>query len=379
VAATLVAPAAGAELSLRWSQDPGHPKSAVVEVAGAAAPALDALDRAGWTPDRWASLLAVRVKPAQNTAAPAVPPMLGRYSIEDGVIRFRPQFPLDTGVTYEAVFRPAELPGARAPAPADLRASHRLDPPARPTAPTVVAAVYPSGDVLPENLLKFYLHFSNPMQRGNVYDHIRLLNDAGAAVELPFLELDEELWNPEMTRLTIFIDPGRIKRGVLPLEEIGPSLESGKTYSLVINPAWRDTSGAPLARPFRKSFRVGPPDRDPPDPARWKLTPPAAGTRDPLRVTFTGAMDHALTLRMMRVADAAGTPVEGTATMTDAEQAWSFVPDVPWPPGNHQLRVQKTIEDVAGNNIGKQFEVDLVERIEKRFKDEVVSLAFQVR
>ena len=35
--------------------------------------------------------------------------------------------------------------------------------------------------------------------------------------------------------------------------------------------------------------------------------------------------------------------------------------------------------DIAGNNVGKQFEVDLVERIEKRFKDEVVSLAFRVR
>ena len=67
------------------------------------------------------------------------------------------------------------------------------------------------------------------MSRGHIYDHIRLLDAQGAPVELPFLEIDEELWNAEMTRLTLFIDPGRIKRGVKPLEEIGPSLVAGQT------------------------------------------------------------------------------------------------------------------------------------------------------
>ena len=35
------------------------------------------------------------------------------------------------------------------------------------------------------------------------------------AIELPFLEIDEELWDPAMMRLTLFIDPGRIKRGAV--------------------------------------------------------------------------------------------------------------------------------------------------------------------
>ncbi len=50
------------------------------------------------------------------------------------------------------------------------------------------------------------------MSRGDSYRHIQLRDAKGKAVELPFLELGEELWNPDMTRLTLFIDPGRVKR-----------------------------------------------------------------------------------------------------------------------------------------------------------------------
>src|SRR5262249_9129673 len=139
---------------------------------------------------------------------------------------------------------------------------------------TEVREIYPSADVLPENLLKFYLHFSAPMSRGHIYDHIHLLDEKGRAVELPFLEIDEELWNPAMTRLTLFIDPGRIKRGVTPLEEIGPSLQAGRQYTLQIDHDWKDGAGNSLKRDFRKVFKVAPPDREPPDPDTWKIRAP---------------------------------------------------------------------------------------------------------
>src|SRR5437762_8966838 len=99
------------------------------------------------------------------------------------------------------------------------------------------------------------------MRRGHIYEHIRLLDHAGKDVELPFLEINEELWNPDMTRLTLFIDPGRIKRGVKPLEEVGPALENGKRFTLSIDSAWQDAQGQPLKAGFQKTFRVGPTDR----------------------------------------------------------------------------------------------------------------------
>jgi hypothetical protein len=55
-----------------------------------------------------------------------------------------------------------------------------------------VRQVYPSTAKIPENQLKFYIEFSAPMSQGNAWRHIRLLKSDGQAVELPFLEIDQE-------------------------------------------------------------------------------------------------------------------------------------------------------------------------------------------
>ncbi|MCX7667077.1 MAG: hypothetical protein N2112_16210, partial [Gemmataceae bacterium] len=108
------------------------------------------------------------------------------------------------------------------------------------TPPTHVVQVYPTSEMVPENLLKFYLEFSGPMKRGEVYKHVKILDAKGKPVVLPFLELDEELWDVTGTRLTLFIDPGRIKRGLKPREEDGPVLEAGERYTLEISTNWKD-------------------------------------------------------------------------------------------------------------------------------------------
>ena len=72
--------------------------------------------------------------------------------------------------------------------------------------PPSVAAVYPSADVLPENLLKFYIHFSAPMSRGEAYQRIHLMHE-GSEVKDPFLELGEELWDVDQTRFHSFHPP----------------------------------------------------------------------------------------------------------------------------------------------------------------------------
>jgi hypothetical protein len=216
------------------------------------------------------------------------------------------------------------------------------------------------------------------MSRGHIYDHIHLLDADGKQVELPFLEIDEELWDDSMTRLTLFIDPGRIKRGVLPLENVGPALEAGKRYSLVIDRTWQDGSGKPLKESFQKQFSVGAPDRETPDPAKWKVELPASGTRNPLVIVFPESMDSALTQRVIHITDAAGKPVEGRVVLTDHERRWSFEPFGPWVKGQHQLVIQTTIEDLAGNNIGKPFDVDLFEGVQRQLTTSSVKLPFVI-
>src|SRR5215471_10390400 len=215
----------------------------------------------------WVSVLAIYA--GTNSE---VPPLLGTYSTESGELVFRPRFTLSPGMHLRAVFH---APGEAAE-PVEAEFDIPRAPPAAPS--TYVAHVYPSASTLPANALKLYIYFSAPMARGDSWKHLRLLRDDKTVVEYPFLELDQELWDRENRRFTILFDPGRIKRGLASLAEAGPALEAGHTYTLVIARDWLDGRGVPLVEEYRKTFRVAPEDRKPPDPATWRVTAPRANT-----------------------------------------------------------------------------------------------------
>ena len=124
------------------------------------------------------------------------------------------------------------------------------------------------------------------MSRGEAYQRITLIDGStGKRVDAPFLELDEELWSPDGTRFTLIFDPGRIKRGLRPREEVGRSWrrESRIPWLLiVVGPTPRKSAQSAL----RKAFRVGPPDESSPDPKGWRINAPPAGSRQPLIVRF---------------------------------------------------------------------------------------------
>jgi hypothetical protein len=363
---------------IRFVAEPPHR----VQVTGPSSAKLRQLRQLHWSPEQWEKLFAVHAEQGDLTADIGLPPMAGDYRVEGDVLLFLPRFPFAAGVTYRATFHPSVLPGKQEGVSTLLTETFRLE--RRSAAPTSVRHVYPSADELPENLLKFYVHFSAPMSRGHIYDHIQLLDEQRKPIELPFLEIDEELWDVEMKRLTLFIDPGRIKRGVRPLEEVGPSLEHGKRYSLVIDKGWHDAQGNGLSNTYEKRFTVGAPDRTPPDPKEWQIAAPSltAGTTR-LEIRFPDPMDHALALRLIRVervrGDRGALALEGTATLEDDEKRWAFAPSQPWQRGKYHVVVPAIIEDLAGNNIGKPFEVDLFDTIQTRPTNAVTRVPFEVR
>jgi hypothetical protein len=308
---------------------------------------------------------------------PDAPAMLGELKVADDKLVFVPRFPLAAGVKYRGVFHPGKLPGATGTATAITDTLLIPKPPRGPAA--VVEQVYPTGDVLPENQLKFYLHFSAPMSRGDIYRHIQLLDASGKRVEHPFLEIDEELWDREDRRLTVFFDPGRIKRGLRPREEDGPALEEGKSYTLVIAAAWKDAEGDPLKETFRKRFKVVAPDDKQPDLKAWKITSPGAGTKEPVTVTFDKSLDNALLQRLLWIEDAAGKRVPGKLIVGKLEQSWQWTPAVAWPAGEYKLVVDTRLEDLAGNSLAKPFEVDLFRPIQRQVVAETVSRPFVVK
>jgi hypothetical protein len=348
-----------------------------VDVVDLAAADLEALGRLKQAPDQWEKLFAVYVdRPGAKDRA-GQPALLGSYHVEAGVLRFKPRFPLAKGTRYRIVFRPERLPGRAADKGEPVEVVLSLPRPAKAAAR--LTHVYPSRDALPENQLKFYLHFSAPMSRGEAYRRVHLLDERGKEVERPFLELDQELWDHDGRRFTLFFHPGRIKRGLRPREEDGPTLEEGKRYTLVIDREWADADGDPLKETFRKSFRALAPDDTPPDQKTWKLQAPTAGGRAPLVVTFPEPLDHGLLQHSLWVTDAAGRKVPGTVKVTAEETRWELTPEKAWPAGMYELVADTRLEDLAGNGIGRPFEVDVFRPVQREIKAETVRLPFEVR
>ncbi|MHB1556890.1 MAG: Ig-like domain-containing protein [Isosphaeraceae bacterium] len=395
------APASGACTSgpalrapdLRWKTS-DHPRQSIAEVVRVNPRSLQVLREANPAPDVWTRFLSVRVvrRGDHPSKTEPVPPLLGSYRVVGDAIRFQPRFPLEPGVRYRAEFHPSRLaettrlldksatdhpPNPSSPPGKPQTADFSfVEPSAGPA--TTVTAVYPSRAVLPENLLRFYIHFSAPMSRGEAYRHIRLLDPAGKPVDAPFLELDEELWSGDGRRFTLLFDPGRVKRGLKPREEVGPVLESGRLYELAIDPGWTDADGRPLASGFRKSFRASAADEASPDPKTWTVCPPAPDSRDALEVRFPEPLDRALLDRLIAVRDGSDRPVDGTIAVADEETVWRFTPADPWKPGDYRLMIGTDLEDPSGNSVARPFEVDIVHPITRRITTETVALPFRI-
>ena len=256
-----------------------------VDVSGVDPAMLSVLADAPMTQALWTSFFSVHVLSDAKPNPTDVPPVWGRYHADEKLIQFVPRFPPEPGVRYRAVFDPARLRSVvkelspplaitepktpESPLTADLFFTKRIE------ATTNITAIYPSGEQVPENLLRLYIHFSSPMSRGEAYRHLKLIDlSTSKPVHAPFLELEEELWSPDGKRFTLLIDPGRIKRGLKPREMFGPVLESGKTYRLVVDREWIDAEGNPLEADFRRTLRAGPSDESMPDPKKWRSTHP---------------------------------------------------------------------------------------------------------
>jgi hypothetical protein len=344
-----------------------------VEVLGLASGDLAVLAKRPANDGEWPLLLAVRLDRKDSNE---LPPMLGSWRVAGDRLRFEPRYSLAPGVRYRVVLDPNRLPsGAGRKQPA-IETVVSLPKPQTP--PTKVVQVYPSSDVLPENQLRFYLHFSAPMSRGEAYRRVHLLGEDGKEVPTPFLELDEELWDGEGKRFTLFFDPGRVKRGLRPREDVGPTLIEGKRYTLVIDRDWQDANSNPLAEPYRKAFRAVAPVDAVVDPKTWKLTAPGVDTQAPLTLNFPRPLDNALARRLLTITDADGAPVAGMIDLTDAEKTWRFTPQRPWRSGNYQVVIDTRLEDLAGNNVARPFEVDVFRPVERQIKTETVTLPFRV-
>jgi hypothetical protein len=321
--------------------------------------------------------LLLRVSVAR-TGAPSddnLPDVAGRYQIVKEGLRFTPHFPFERGLSYRANFDPRPL---GLPEVSEVLALEFSLPKLPTTLPTKVQHIFPSDDCLPENLLRFYVGFSNSMQRGRAESEIALLGPDGQPASDVLYRAPIELWDRKMRYLTILLDPGRLKRGVGPNCELGPPLKAGQEYELAVGAGMLDLDGRRLTQPAYKRFRVTEAVRESISVEQWKVVPPVSRIRDPLMLLFPRALDWALLTHTITVTSGDGQSIDGRVVIDQRERRWSFTPSSSWEPGPYQVFIASGLEDVCGNSVLAAFDRPLRSGGDLSYEVATRSIAFHV-
>src|SRR5512138_3015114 len=115
-----------------------------------------------------------------NTATP----ILGEYELTSDKVIFTPLIPFTHGMTYKVTVNGKLVKEIEIPTEIVM-------------AVPSVAEVYPRRDTVPENLLKIYIEFSQPMKEGEALQHIAVIKNDRDTLPDVFLDLQPELWNKD--------------------------------------------------------------------------------------------------------------------------------------------------------------------------------------
>ena len=300
--------------------------------------------------DLHATLLRTTVV-TETSGTEDLPAIFGSYEAFDDTLRFVPHLPFEPGVAYRSTFDARPL---RRTAASPQRLDFSL--PRLPSQPVGVDGVYPSSDLLPANLLRFYVRFSGSMQRGRSACEIRLLDDDGEPVADALYRPPTELWDRDLRHLTVLLDPGRLKRMVGPNRALGPPLVVGRHYTLRVGAGMIDRSGRRLVASVDKRFEVGNEVRRAIAPDRWCVARPGVRTVEPLVLVFAYPLDWALLASAITVASSDGRFLEGRVSVDRDETRWRFVPSSAWRAGDYRIRIADDLEDVCGNTLRSAFD-----------------------
>lgn len=312
------------DVELRLVEDAaGRPVA--VDATGLGDQLLDRLRRAPWGVEEWSQIFTVAG--AEGT------PLAGDYRVLAETVRFVPGSPFTHRTKYVVTWK-------------DLDENELAFEPSRDgAAPTTqVFSIYPSADLLPQNLARLHIEFTAPMTRGRAGEHLSILPEGGFE-PLDLLASEDgdvvETWSEDGRRLTLAL--ARDAEGK-------PVLQIAARYRLVVDRGWQDAEGVPLRDTFEKVFAVSKNDREPPDPTSWEVTPPVSAGA-PLTVDFPAPLDR-FALEGALAVLSQDESLDGRVRISNEERRWLFSPEKPWSDGRYVVKIVGELEDPAGNVLG---------------------------
>ena len=207
-------------------------------------------------------------------------------------------------------------------------------------APAFGQVTYPSGSVVPANLLRVSIVFPTPQGAGQT-PTVWLSKADGTEIAGAFYP--QRLWSTDGRTLTIYLDPGRVKTGLVERAEHGPILMMGEQVELRLGPQ------------TLKTWTVGDLQERRISPDFAAMTPPRAKTRTPLRLNFANPIDWQ-GRDLIAVQGPDGRRFDGRAVLVHGERTWSFTPSHPWSSGQFMVRLNGDLEDPEGNRLSSGFE-----------------------
>lgn len=265
-------------------------------------------------------------------------PILGKKIIQNDSLFFIPIVPFSPNQKYKAVYKNTVYPFELPPLPI--------------SAPLKVLAIYPLADTLPNNILKFYFEFSEPIADGQVYPKIQLYDANNQLVPEAFVNLGTELWDENRTRLTLWIDPGRVKTHLLRHESEGEVLSKNKQYHITVEPTIVSKKGSVLHTELTKFFYTTEAIRE---ALHWK-TWTVLASKDHIDINTDRLMDFGTAQKMILVFDRKSKEITGKWSFGDTEKFLRFLPEKALAKGRYYLKINTLIEDVSANNVNAAFD-----------------------
>ncbi len=218
-----------------------------------------------------------------------------------------------------------------------------------------VTAIYPTSDSIPVNILRFYIQFSAPIQEMDILKHIQLTNEEGENSTGVFFENQYELWNKDRTKITLIIDPGRVKLGLYANNKMGRAFDIGKKYTLTIDSLLLDFNDKKLKKSFTKTFIAVKEDNLAPDIKTWNLLLPKSKTKETITINLNDKIDHISAQTYIKIVHNKK-EIHGEISLKNKEQKWVFKPNMNWRKGNYTIIIHPHLEDIVANSMNQIFD-----------------------